>query len=95
MLNKLTEYLIDKLYDGDVFAFKAEPIVCTTLSIFTVWGIDWHIALTKIVGAGFLACMSVFIGVVGPLVIRLWMHKLKVRYPVIAELLKHDRKNEN
>lgn len=95
MFNKVINYLVDKLYDGNFVAFKSDPIVGTSLSVFTIWGVDYHFALTKLVGTGVLALMSVAIGVIGPMAIRLWMHRLKTKYPIVAELLKHDKKDEN
>lgn len=93
MLNRFVNYLIDKLYDGNILAFKSDPIVGTILSTGTIWGIDYHIALTKIVGTGFLAIMSVSIGVLGPMLLRYFLHRLKNKYPFVAEILKHDKKD--
>ncbi len=95
MLDKVVNYLVDKIYDGNILAFKIDPLVGTPLSILAVWSMDYHFAIIKVVGAAFLAIMSVSIGVLGPMTLRLLMHRYKAKYPIIGELLKHDKKEIN
>jgi len=91
MFGRTIKYIVDKIYDGNLFAFKADPIVGTVLSTGTIWGIDYHLALTKIVGTVFLAIMSVSIGVLWPLVLRYTLHRYKHKSKFIADLLTHDK----
>lgn len=89
--NKVINYIVDKLYDGNVVAFKWEPVICTSLSMGTIGGVDYFHALTKVVGAGFLATMGMCIGVLGPMLLRYSMHKIRKKNSFIDELLKHDK----
>lgn len=91
---KLSNTIIDKIYDGNIVAFKWDPILGSTLSVATIWGIDLHIAVAKVIGTGGLALLSVTIGVIGPMYIRYLMHEFKEKFPFIGKLLKHDKKDK-
>ena len=95
MLNKAINYIVEKCYDGNLLAFKSDPIVGTILSTGTIWGIDYHLALTKVVGTGVLSLMSVTIGVMGPMLIRYWLHKYQHKFPFFSKLLTHDKKKDS
>ena len=94
ILNRLYDDIINQLYDGNIAAFKADPIVGTILSTGTIWGIDYHLALTKIVGTGDLATMSMAIAVIGPPMFRYYLHKWKVHFPIIGKWMEHDKKGK-
>lgn len=91
---KIRSYIINYLYECNTSMIKWDMIRGTSLSVITAWWVDMHIDVVKIIGMGMATFLSIVAGTVGPMLIRLWMHKLRSRSKFIDSLLKHDRKEE-
>jgi len=93
-MTRFCKYLLTQIYEGDVTSLKFEPIIGTCISILTISGIDRLIGIAHIVGAITLTIITVSIGVLLPMILRFVMHRFKTKYPILAELLKHDKKEK-
>lgn len=100
LISKSINALVDYAYDGNFNIFKWDPVVGNILAVGFMAAVDKHVwGIVHFIGTTFALCITLALGTFLPSIYRYYAHKIadkyQKKYPVLKEILKHDKKNKD